>query len=346
MSIFVKTVLMRLALKYISVLLSLLLLVSCGSSRKARTSSLNTGSMTATADEYLRKYGDLAVREMKRTGIPASITLAQGMLESDYGRSTLARKGNNHFGIKCHSDWKGAKIYHDDNRKGECFRAYRTVEDSYIDHSDFLVNGSRYRELFKLKSTDYKGWAHGLRKAGYATNPNYATLLIRKIEDYGLQALDAGSSRAVMAAAKESAVTKPVNDPVVNTLPEQAVAQAPVKVISLSTGRIETINNVEYIIVQQNDTYESLAEKYMLLSWEISRYNDLPAGTPLQPGQLLYLQPKRNKAATGFTTHVVQEGDTMYSVSQKYAVRLSSLFKMNLMDEGTECSVGQRLRLR
>ncbi|MBE0666385.1 MAG: LysM peptidoglycan-binding domain-containing protein, partial [Bacteroidales bacterium] len=192
---------------------------------------------------------------------------------------------------------------------------------------------------------DYKGWAHGLKKAGYATDPNYATLLIRKIEDYGLHALDTGGSRAVMAVTKESAVTKPANNSVANT-PEQAVVQAPAKVISLNTGRIETINNVQYVIVQENDTYASLAEKYMLLSWEISRYNDLPAGTALKPGQLLYLQPKRNKAALGFTTHVVQQGDTMYSVSQKYAVRLSSLYKMNLMDEGTECSVGQRLRLR
>jgi LysM repeat protein len=208
------------------------------------------------------------------------------------------------------------------------------------------VNGSRYRELFKLKSTDYKSWAHGLKRAGYATDPNYATLLIRKIEDYGLHALDLGGGRATKTVASEPAVTKPANDSVVNPLPEQAVAQAPIKVISLNTGMIETINNVQYVIVQDNDTYESLAEKYMLLSWEISRYNDLPAGTPLQPGQLLYLQPKRKMAEPGFTTHLVQQGDSMYSVSQKYAVKLSSLYKMNLMDEGTECSVGQRLRLR
>ncbi len=133
---------------------------------------------------------------MRRTGIPASITLAQGMLESNYGRSTLATKGNNHFGIKCHNDWRGEKIYHDDNRRGECFRSYPTVEDSYRDHSDFLTTGSRYKDLFKLSNTDYKGWAHGLKKAGYATDPQYATLLINKIDDYGLHAYDTGTGNS------------------------------------------------------------------------------------------------------------------------------------------------------
>ena len=128
---------------------------------------------------------------MRRTGIPASITLAQGMLESNYGRSTLATKGNNHFGIKCHSDWRGEKIYYDDNRRGECFRSYPTAEESYMDHSDFLTTGSRYKDLFKLSRTDYKGWAHGLRKAGYATDPKYATLLINKIDDCLLYTSDA-----------------------------------------------------------------------------------------------------------------------------------------------------------
>ena len=361
MSIFVKTETMRFTVKYIIVILSLLLLVSCGTARRSKTPSVPSASLPSEAVEYLRKYSALAVREMNRTGIPASITLAQGMLESDYGRSTLARKGNNHFGIKCHSDWRGEKIYHDDNRRGECFRAYRTVEDSYRDHSDFLVSGSRYKDLFSLRSNDYKGWAHGLKKAGYATDPNYPSLLIRKIENYGLQALDTGGKPAKAAGARsaeinQAAETVPKQSVPVqqaetankqtDTLPVQIMEQTPVKVISFGTGRLETNNNVQYITVRENDTYKSLAEEYMLLSWEISRYNDLAAGTPLQPGQVVYLQPKRNKAETGFSVHVVQAGDTMYSISQKYAVRLASLYKMNLMEEGTECSVGQRLRLR
>ena len=131
---------------------------------------------------YIEKYSSLAVEQQKRYRIPASITLAQGMLESNYGRSRLATLGNNHFGIKCHSDWSGKRIYHDDNRRGECFRSYASPEESYRDHSDFLVNGSRYRDLFKLGATDYKGWAHGLKQAGYATDPNYANKLSRIID--------------------------------------------------------------------------------------------------------------------------------------------------------------------
>ena len=340
---------MRFTLKYITFILSLLLLFSCGTARRSKTPSLPPGSMPSQAEEYLRKYSSLAVREMKRTGIPASITLAQGMLESDYGRSTLARKANNHFGIKCHSDWRGEKIYHDDNRRGECFRSYRTVEESYRDHSDFLVNGSRYRELFSLSSKDYKSWAHGLKKAGYATDPKYASLLIRKIEDYGLHTLDTEGKIASVTVQQNLTVSEQTD-----TLPvqiqeqttEPLPAQAPVKTVSMGSGRMEMNNNVQYVIVRENDTYKSLAEELMLLSWEISRYNDLAAGTPLQPGQVLYLQPKRNKAESGFTIHTVQPGETMYSISQKYAVKLSALYKMNLMDEGTACSAGQKLRLR
>lgn len=313
-----------------------MLLVSCGTSRTAKTPGLPSGSIPSQADEYLRNYSALAIKEMNRTGIPASITLAQGMLESDYGRSTLARKGNNHFGIKCHSDWRGEKIYHDDNRRGECFRSYRTVEDSYRDHSDFLVNGSRYRELFSLSSTDYRGWAQGLKKAGYATDPKYPALLIRKIEEYGLHAYDTG--------AKTGAV--PVQTQAVEQTDVPVTPQSPVKSVSMGSGRIEMNNNVQYIIVRENDTYKSLAEEFMLLSWEIVRYNDLVSGAPLKPGQVLYLQPKRSKAEAGFTLHTVMPGETMYSISQKYAVKLSSLYKMNLMEEGTECATGQKLRLR
>ena len=143
-----------------------------------------------TSVDYINKYKDLAVSEMKRTGIPASITLAQGMIESDFGRSRLAREANNHFGIKCHNDWTGPTIRHNDDRRNECFRKYRKPEESYYDHSDFLKSGSRYSALFYLDPADYKGWARGLKKAGYATNPDYANMLIRKIEEYNLYDFD------------------------------------------------------------------------------------------------------------------------------------------------------------
>ena len=361
-----------------------LLLNSCSSSRKAARNVTPSVSASVLATEYLNKYSSLAVSEMKRTGIPASITLAQGMLESNYGRSTLAVRGNNHFGIKCHSDWQGARIFHDDNRRGECFRAYASAEESFRDHSDFLVNGSRYRDLFSLSSTDYRGWAHGLKKAGYATDPDYAGLLIRKIDEYGLHDYDTGrkvpGESGLRAGEPAVTATEPKTPTVVpatvpgtppSTVPvtvsstgqketgttaarkasstAQAVKEeeAPIKVISLGSGKkILENNNVEYIIVEEGDTYESLAVKYQLLSWEITRYNDLAPGTPLQPGQVIYLQPKRTKAADGFTVHTASPGETMHGISQKYAIRLSSLYKLNVMTEGSECKPGQKLRIR
>lgn len=322
------------------------------------------GSIPSYAAEYINKYGALAVSEMRRTGIPASITLAQGMLESDYGRSSLAKKGNNHFGIKCHNDWKGEKMYHDDNRRGECFRVYASAEDSYRDHSDFLVTGSRYRDLFSLSSTDYRAWAHGLRKAGYATDPDYPALLIKKIEGYGLHAYDIGRE-APATAPKQVATSgaKPLQvvipQPAQQTSQAPATAheapdtmqvtaemQAPIKVISMSKNRVHENNGVRYIIADGSDTFNSIAEEFQMLEWEISRYNDLAPGADIQPGQVIYIQPKKNKAAEGNAIYVAKDGDTMYSISQKYAIKLSSLYKMNLMKEGTECVAGQKVRIR
>jgi LysM repeat protein len=352
---------MRQSIKYISIVL-IVLLYSCSASRKASRTVVSEGGVPSYAAEYLNRYSTLAVREMRRTGIPASITLAQGMLESDYGRSSLARKGNNHFGIKCHNDWSGDRMYHDDNRRGECFRVYASVEDSYRDHSDFLVTGSRYRDLFRLGSTDYRAWAHGLKKAGYATDPNYPSLLIRKIEDYGLHAYDVGQAVPAVPAqttpqasaqSKVSAQTQvsgqtqvsaPAQKP--DTSRASSPEQAPIKVISLSKSRVQENNGVSYIIAQGGDTFGSLAEEYQLLEWEISRYNDLAPGADIQPGQIIYIQPKKNRAAEGNAIYVARDGDTMHSISQKFAVKLSSLYNMNVMKEGMECVPGQKVRIR
>jgi len=373
--------------KYIFIIL-ILLLYSCSASRKASRSGSPGQAASVYAKDYITKYSALAVSEMRRTGIPASITLAQGMLESNYGRSTLATEANNHFGIKCHNDWRGEKIYYDDNHRGECFRSYPTAEESYRDHSDFLTTGSRYKDLFRLNSTDYKGWAHGLKKAGYATDPKYASLLISKIDAYGLHLFDTGSATPVTGQTPATSVQKqttaqqtatnvqktadstqitpvqkttdPVQktaDPVQKTTdPVQKTAdpvqtqpeiQAPIKVISLNTGRkVKENNGVQYIIAVEGDTYKSIAEEYQLLVMEVIRYNDLPPDAPLKPGQLIYLQPKRSKAAEGNSIHIVKAGETMHILSQKYAVKLSALYKMNVMDEGTECIPGQKVRLR
>ncbi len=349
----------------------LLILSSCGASRRAARTPVTPGTTPTYAVDYLNRYSAIAVSEMKRTGIPASITLAQGMVESNYGRSTLARKGNNHFGIKCHSDWKGGRIYHDDNRRGECFRAYRSAEESYRDHSDFLVNGSRYRDLFRLPGDDYRAWAHGLKKAGYATDPKYPSKLIAKIEEYDLHRFDTGvgvAAQPPQQASRSQAVPPPavttapadrpatgtpdssliagvVSQPETEARPEPE-AEEPIKVISLSNNRIKENNSVEYIIVEEGETFESIAEEFNLLSWEINRYNDLAPGSGATPGQVVYLQPKRNRAAGDSSIHVAQAGDTMRSISQRYAVKLTALYKMNLMDEGAECVPGQKVRIR
>ena len=349
----------------------LLILSSCSASRRAARTQVAPGTTPSYVVDYLNRYSALAVSEMKRTGIPASITLAQGMVESNYGRSTLARKGNNHFGIKCHSDWKGGRIYHDDNRRGECFRAYRSAEESYRDHSDFLVNGSRYRDLFRLPSDDYRGWAHGLKKAGYATDPKYPSKLIGKIEEYGLHRFDTGVGVAAQppqqvslsqsgqpASVTANPAARPATVTSDSTLTAGAVTQReavnkpepepeePIKIISLINSRIKENNSVEYIVVEEGETFESIAEEFNLLAWEINRYNDLTPGTSARQGQVIYLQPKRTRAAAGNSIHVAQAGDTMSSISQKYAVRLASLYKMNLMDEGAECIPGQKVRIR
>lgn len=300
-------------------------------------------TMSSLAQDYINKYGEMAVREMKRTGIPASITLAQGMLESDFGRSSLATQANNHFGIKCHNGWQGAKIYHDDDKKSDCFRSYRNADESYRDHSDFLVTGSRYKSLFSLSSTDYKGWAHGLKKAGYATNPDYPSLLIANIEKYDLHSFDTGTKRRVVSSSGTS-----VNQVRESTLSQYGVTDNNQNgiVIMAGQGRMHELNRVQYVIVRDGDTYDSLADEFQLLKWEITRYNELPADAPLQPGQIIYLQPKRPRADVGFDTHLVKEGETMYLISQKYAVKMESLYKLNFMDPGTEPAVGKRIKLR
>lgn len=314
---------------------------SCSTSRVAVQNATPENQLTS---EYLEKYSTIAVSEMKRTGIPASIKLAQGMIESDFGRSRLARAGNNHFGIKCHSDWRGPVIYHDDDARGECFRKYNNPEQSFRDHSDFLVSGSRYRSLFGLSQTDYKGWARGLKSAGYATNPKYADLLIRSIEANALYVFDRGN-----------ASVKPVQSTAINSGDDTlaGTTQANNKLIGAGTRyspdvaiRVNVRNRVEYIILTESDTYETIRRDFNLLTWELERYNEQLVISNLEPGQVLYLQPKRKKAEPGISYHVIRDGETMYSVSQRYAVKLESLYEMNFMDKGTEPEPGRKINLR
>ncbi|UCH15549.1 MAG: glucosaminidase domain-containing protein [Bacteroidales bacterium] len=279
----------------------------------------------ATRQEYIDTYKELAVREMKRTGIPASITLAQGILESGNGNSRLARKANNHFGIKCH-DWKGKKIRHDDDHNNECFRKYKSAYDSYKDHSEFLTTKNRYASLFTLEPTDYKGWAEGLKKAGYATSKNYHKALIKIIEENQLYALDQG----VEIVKEPGMLLASVNE-------------------SESTGlsrKIYENNRIKYIITNRGDTYTGISEELDLLPWELKKYNELLESSKIDSGQILYIQPKRKKAEAGKSVHIVNEGETMYYISQLYGIKLDILYEKNLMEQGAEPEVLQTLQLR
>ena len=267
-------------------------------------------------EDYIKKYRELAVDEMKKYHIPASITLAQGLLESGAGQSTLARKSNNHFGIKCGSDWNGKTVSHDDDARGECFRAYKHPKQSYEDHSKFLAGRPRYASLFKLKITDYKGWARGLKKAGYATNPRYADQLIGIIELYDLHKYD---TKGGLKWMKE------------NPNPHQPYIA----------------NGLVYIVVRAGDSWKSISKEFDISQSKLRKYNDLYKGYTLQVGDILYLEKKNKKASKEHIVHVLRAGESMYSISQKYGIRLKNLYKLNKMDaEDPSPEVGTILRLR
>lgn len=263
--------------------------------------------------DYIEKYQKVAVEQMHRYRIPASITLAQGLLESGAGRSTLTRKSNNHFGIKCGSDWRGRKTYHDDDARGECFRVYKDARASYEDHSRFLAGKKRYAALFNLKTTDYKGWARGLKKAGYATNPAYANQLIQLIELYELDRFDSGRLKGTWIANPH----------------EPFLA-----------------NGLLYIVARRGDTWEALSEEFDISARKLRKYNDLYKGNVLQQGDVIYLEKKNRRAHKAFKTHVVRSGESMYLISQRYGIRLERLYKMNDKSADYTPRIGEVLRLR
>lgn len=263
--------------------------------------------------DYIDTYSDIAIREMADYGIPASITLAQGILESGVGKSRLAVEANNHFGIKCHNDWTGETITHDDDRRRECFRKYDNAEESFIDHSQFLKSKARYSFLFELDRRDYKGWAKGLKQAGYATDKNYADRLVTLIEDLELYRFDD------MAPSTEPA---PKAEPI----------------------RIEE-KNLKFVIVQKGESYFTIAKKYRIPFNLIYSYNDVEktARQP-KPGDKVYLRPK-NTSCKGCPPHTVKEGESMFSISQEYGIKIHSLYDLNSMSYDSTPYVGQVLML-
>lgn len=300
-----------------------------------------------TREDYINTYKDIAISEMERSGIPASITLAQAMLESDNGNSRLAVKANNHFGIKCHG-WTGNSIYHDDDDNDECFRKYKSVKESYIDHTDFLMNGSRYVFLFYLDQTDYKGWAKGLAEAGYATDNSYAKDLIRIIEENELDAYDKPQKKG---KKKEKTLEEELSvgdSTIIDTaeFADQSDKMAGSSALAGTQRKILNRNRINYIIVENGDTYIALTEELKLLPFELARYNEIERNAPLDSGQVLFIQPKRNKASVEFPAHTVIAGETMYQIAQMYGIKLDVLYLKNLMEKGTEPTVGTVLSLR
>ena len=265
---------------------------------------------------YIEQYKATAVRQQQEYGIPASITLAQGLLESDAGNSTLATEGNNHFGIKCHNTWKGEGIYHDDDEKNECFRKYDSAEESFEDHARFLKK-KRYAPLFQLDVTDYKGWAKGLKQCGYATDPTYASKLINIIEVYGLSAYDTGQPK--VASRKylkgDESMEHSIDESIINEF----------KLIH----KMRRKWGLYYITAYDGDTYSGIADEFGISKRKLMSYNDLSRKDKAPAnGDILYLQDKKDACADK-KAHKVRRGETLYSISQLYGIRLKSLKKLN-----------------
>lgn len=270
-------------------------------------SLLASSEKMISKEEYSNKWSQVAIRQMIDFKIPASITLAQGILESGSGNSELAKKGNNHFGIKCH-DWTGEKMYINDDSENECFRVYSNSEESYLDHSKFLTSKPRYAKLFTLEETDYKSWANELRNAGYATNPKYPELLIEIIENLKLHELD-----VLGTSAPAKGIELDASNSLQNT-----------HLIILHT------NNVKYIISKKGDTFYRIAKEFNLGLWQLYRYNDFDSKKDvLVEGDIVFLQPKRKHSKTKEDDFEVKVPMSLRQISQLEAIKLESLMKMN-----------------
>lgn len=274
---------------------------------------------------YIDQYKDLAIEQMLRYNIPASITLAQGLFESRAGLSTLATQGNNHFGIKCHG-WGGRTVYHDDDAKGECFRAYDNAYESYEDHSRFLARNARYSRLFSLSRTDYKGWARGLKQCGYATNPQYANKLIGIIELYKLNKYDHATRYDKFMAQHTS-----------KDQPQRGQSLHPIKIY----------NDNYYLVAREGDTFKSIGKEVNISYRAIAKHNERHWRDRIEAGDIIYLKKKRKKAVKAFKNrpHIVRDGESIYSIAQTYGIRLKSLYKKNHLSPDYQIKVGDTLRV-
>ena len=277
---------------------------------------------------YIDQYKDLAIEQMLRYHIPASITLAQGLFESAAGRSDLVRQGNNHFGIKCHTSWTGPTQYHDDDARGECFRVYSDAKESYEDHSRFLARQPRYAQLFALCATDYKGWARGLKQCGYATNPQYANKLIQIIELYKLHEYDK-AKRFDKFMAEHSGNDQPVN----------------------AEGQLHPIhlfNENYFLYASEGDNFKSISREVGISAKKLAKYNERAKDDVLHKGDIVYMKKKRKNAPKQYKNrpHIVKNGESMYSISQKYGIRMKNLYKMNNLSPDFKIYPGARIKVR
>lgn len=301
-----------------------------------------------TKEEYIARYRHIAIAGMERYGIPASITMAQGILESDCGNSVLSRKSNNHFGIKCKKNWTGDRVYHDDDAKGECFRAYPSVEASYQDHAEFLDANQRYDILFTYSTDDYVSWAKGLKACGYATAPDYAERLIKIIEDNNLQALDKPQAETPTHPqhVKDQAATW-FED---NTIPQSASNTDPnafrVTINAHEGYNVYRTNNTCYVLAKHDDTFARIARIFEMSESTLRSFNDRNSKEALQEGEIVFIEKKKSRWEGNTMHHTVREGETLYSLSQSYGIRLKSLRKLNRMKSGQEFSQGQVIRLK
>ena len=290
-----------------------------------------------STEDYIRQYKEWAIENMQLKKVPASITLAQGILESSSGNSSLATKANNHFGIKCHG-WPGGTYYMDDDAPNECFRKYASVLDSYNDHADFLSGKERYSGLFKLDIMDYKGWAQGLKDAGYATNPKYASLLIDLIEKYKLYDYDQQAMDPAYVNNKNNNNNPNNNSNNNNNSNTNNTGSVKSKIIF--------VNGLKAVKVQKGQTKDQVAVEFELKPKQLVKYNEIGPGDELYENEVIFLEPKRNSAEPAFGTYIVKQGDTFYSIAQQYGMKMEALMKKNNMWYGSIIKPGDQLSLR
>jgi LysM repeat protein len=324
----------------------------------------------STEDQYIQKFAQYAVEEMEKYKIPASITLAQGLLETGGGQSRLAQEGKNHFGIKCKEEWTGKTMKHTDDAPNECFRVYDDPKQSYEDHSIFLATRKYYTKLFDLDMKDYRAWAHGLKKAGYATNPRYASILIGKIEKYKLYEFDEVGSKEVlyavlkkypdlkddrtfMARMEPAKATKKTTTPVTVKVPYKATsyAQQQQRVERIKT-KAEILNSIlikshpngglKYIVIPEDTDVQYIAKKFKISESKLTKWNELE-GTTLVKNEVVFLESKNSEGNTA--TYKAESGEDMYDIAQKFGIKLHKLYAKNRMDEGQKPSAGQLIYL-